>query len=231
VRITVSNRDLSTLYTSLQCGHGAASAWGRSWSGLRFAPARGEAFKRAKEPDRLPVSPATTRGIRFLSRRWARGWRQPRFLLTDLSLSQPSSPTTITADRGIAESPAREALSRIRSSVSRRRGNAVWHPVRVGTVRGLWVQRTMRRLAGQPSREVGDRTERTRRCRDYRGATTFPMRRERCRVDLGARSLIRDGGRGKAAAGGVGIAGMSRPRSAPQRRHENRLLVKGIRVR
>jgi hypothetical protein len=33
------------------------------------------------------------------------------------------------------------------------------------------------------------------------------------------------------AAGRLGIAGMSRPRSAPQRRHENRLLVKATRVR
>jgi hypothetical protein len=230
VRITVSYRDLSPLYTSLQCGHGAAYSWGRSWSGLRFAPARGEAFKRAKEPDRLPASPATTRGIRFLSRRWARGWRQPRFLLTDLPLSQPSSPTTITA---IQESPSRLRESTLEHTEQRfpAKGNAVWHPVRVGTVRRLRFQRTMRHLAGQSSRELGDRTDRTRRCRDYRGTTTFPMRRERCRVDLGARSLILDGGRGRAAAGGVGIAGMSRPRSAPQRRHENRLLVKGIRVR
>ena len=59
----------------------------------------------------------------------------------------------------------------------------------------------------------------------------FPVRSERCRGNLGGRFVIRGGEGGKAAAGGVGIAGMSRPRSAPQRRHENRLLVNGIRVR
>ena len=60
---------------------------------------------------------------------------------------------------------------------------------------------------------------------------TFPMWSDRCRVDLGDRSEIRGMGWVRAAAGGVGITGMSRPRSAPQRRHENRLLVKAIRVR
>ena len=40
---------------------------------MTFAPARGEAFKRAQEPDRLLASPATTRGILFLSRRRGRG--------------------------------------------------------------------------------------------------------------------------------------------------------------
>ncbi len=45
---------------------------------MKFAPARTEAFKRAQDPDRLLASPATTRGILFLSRCWARGWIQPR---------------------------------------------------------------------------------------------------------------------------------------------------------
>ena len=56
-------------------------------------------------------------------------------------------------------------------------------------------------------------------------------RSDRCRVDLGDRLEIRGGGVSRAAVGGLGMAGMSRPRSAPQRRHENRLLVKAIRVR
>ena len=47
---------------------------------MAFAPARAEAFKRAKEPDRLLASPATTRGILFHSRRWARGPNRPRAL-------------------------------------------------------------------------------------------------------------------------------------------------------
>ena len=34
----------------------------------------------------------------------------------------------------------------------------------------------------------------------------------------------------RVAVGGLGIAGTSRPRSAPQRRHEKRLLEKAIRV-
>ena len=45
---------------------------------MTFAPARAEAFKRAQEPDRLLASPATTRGVLFLSRRRARGPIGPR---------------------------------------------------------------------------------------------------------------------------------------------------------
>jgi len=45
---------------------------------MRFAPARAEAFERAQEPDRRNASPATTRGILFLSRQWARGSIEPR---------------------------------------------------------------------------------------------------------------------------------------------------------
>jgi hypothetical protein len=45
---------------------------------MRFAPARAEAFKRAQEPDRLLASPATTRGVLFLSRRRVRGPMGPR---------------------------------------------------------------------------------------------------------------------------------------------------------
>jgi hypothetical protein len=45
---------------------------------MRFAPARAEAFKRAQEPDRLLASPATTRGVLFLSRRRSRGPIGPR---------------------------------------------------------------------------------------------------------------------------------------------------------
>ena len=177
------------------------------------------------------MSPATTRGIRFLSRRWARGWRQPRFLFTDLPLPPPASPTNITADPKFGDLPAREALLRIQSSVSLRRETLFGIESAPGRFRGNGSRGRGGVWPDNWSRDVGDRTDRTRRCRDYRGAATFPMRSERCREDLGARSVIRDGGRGRAAAGGIGIAGMSRPRSAPQRRHENRLLVKGIRVR
>jgi hypothetical protein len=45
---------------------------------MRFAPARVEAFERAQEPDCRTASPATTRGILFLSRQWARGSIEPR---------------------------------------------------------------------------------------------------------------------------------------------------------
>jgi hypothetical protein len=45
---------------------------------MRFAPARGEAFQRAQELDRLIASPATTRGVLFLSRHWSRDPMGPR---------------------------------------------------------------------------------------------------------------------------------------------------------
>jgi hypothetical protein len=45
---------------------------------VTFAPARAEAFKRAQEPDRHLASPATTRGVLFLSRRRVRGTIGPR---------------------------------------------------------------------------------------------------------------------------------------------------------
>ena len=202
---------------------------------MRFAPARGEAFKRAKEPDRLLASPATTRGILFLSRRWARGRIQPRSSSQICPLLQPisqfrvsDSPSRLPETTLLRTTEQRFPTSGKRCSASSPRGdssrgkvpeemyiarrsaprlvvpaaNAVSAaaprplPITPIPVLGTTLQlaRTLRQIS-QLSRDPGDRTDRTRRCPPYRGATNFPMRSERCRGNLGGRLLIRGGGR------------------------------------
>ena len=72
---------------------------------MRFALARTEAFKRAQEPDCLLASPATTRGILFLSRRRARGPVGPRPYLTNHRFISPYSGATFPSPRVIDPIP------------------------------------------------------------------------------------------------------------------------------
>jgi hypothetical protein len=84
---------------------------------MRFAPARAEAFERAQEPDRRNASPATTRGILFLSRQWARGSIGPR-------VPTSHSRFLISPNAWVRFPSSRGRLAAIGSSSLRRRPDA-----------------------------------------------------------------------------------------------------------
>lgn len=129
----------------------------------------------------------------------------------------PSGAATTVPSRR-PRSPAR--IARRRSSplppplVGLRTGDHAWTPEAAGPVATVHAPPRRGWAGGRPVKRGSSRVwrERVRRC----PGDGFAGDRRVCGGD---------------AAGGLGIAGMSRPRSAPQRRHENRLLVKATRVR